>query len=418
MVCEVQYGGRITDALDRELMNCYTALWINEAIFQPNYNFMASVTEFIYQIPDAQEHPKYMEYINEMPGTDNPPIFGLHPNADLTFSLKDSIGMINTMLDTQPKDAGGGGGLSREDTVKEKIEKELLPQLPPDINPLDTIEKLRSLKGPKGLGESGKYDLIPLNIFLSQELQRFQMVLGIVRGTMISMMEAIDGNISMTPEIVDSINQVYDFRVPRKWQYDPTGAEISWLTVSLAGWIKGLLDRYHQLNGWISKERPPSFWLTGFFNPQGFLTSMKQEVTRQRKAQNWSLDEVVYTSEVLKDVIQGDDGRIEGKTINAPNEGVYIHGLYLEGSGWNRAEKRLEDSNPKELYYQFPILHVSAVSTAIPTGGAPGAGQAARQRAIDAEKALYSCPVYKYPMRNDRYLIFRTGIKAEQQGAP
>jgi dynein heavy chain len=33
MVSEVQYGGRITDALDREMMNCYTALWINENIF-------------------------------------------------------------------------------------------------------------------------------------------------------------------------------------------------------------------------------------------------------------------------------------------------------------------------------------------------------------------------------------------------
>lgn len=167
---------------------------------------MPSVTEFGYMIPDAQEHPKYMEYINEMPGIDNPPIFGLHPNADLTCSLQDSTHMINTMLDTQPKDSGGGGGLSREDTVKEKIEKELLPQLPPDINPIDTAEKLKSLKGPKGLGESGKYDLIPLNIFLSQELQRFQMVLTIVRNTMISMVEAIDGNISMTPEIVESIN--------------------------------------------------------------------------------------------------------------------------------------------------------------------------------------------------------------------
>ena len=92
---------------------------------------------------------------------------------------------------------------------------------------------------------------------------------------------------------------------------------------------------------------------------------------------------------MLKDIIQGDDGRIEGKSVNAPGEGVYIHGLFLEGAGWNRPEKRLEDSNPKELYYQFPILHVSAISTALPVGGAPGAGQAARQKQIDAEKALY-----------------------------
>lgn len=93
---------------------------------------------------------------------------------------------------------------------------------------------------------------------------------------------------------------------------------------------------------------------------------MKQEVTRQRKAQNWSLDEVVYTSEVLKEIIQGDDGRIEGRQITPPAEGVYIHGLFLEGAGWNRSERRLEDSNPKELYYQFPILHISATSTAAP----------------------------------------------------
>jgi len=40
------------------------------------------------------------------------------------------------------------------------------------------------------------------------------MVLKIVRKTMIDMIEAIDGNISMTPDIVDSINAVFDFRVP------------------------------------------------------------------------------------------------------------------------------------------------------------------------------------------------------------
>merc|ERR1712072_580725 len=128
----------------------------------------------------------------------------------------------------------------------------------------------------------------------------FQRILTIVRKTMIDMIDAIDGTISMTPDIVSAIDAVYDFRVPRSWQYDPTGVERSWLTPSLAGWLKGLLDRHYQLNNWISKERPPSFWLTGFFNPQGFLTAMKQEVTRQNKAKQWSLDDVEYETEVQK----------------------------------------------------------------------------------------------------------------------
>lgn len=193
------------------------------------------------------------------------------------------------------------------------------------------------------------------------------------------MIDAIDGTISMTLEIVDSINAIFDFRVPSKWLYDPTGVEISWLTPSLAGWIKGLLDRHFQLSSWINKERPSSFWLTGFFNGQGFLTAMSQEVTRQKKALNWSLDEVELASDVLKEVIQGDDGRIEGKNVPVPAEGVHIHGLYLEGAGWSRGEKRLEDSQPKELFTQFPILHVTAISTSPGDGKGPqmgGAGKA------------------------------------------
>jgi len=52
----------------------------------------------------------------------------------------------------------------------------------------------------------------------------------------------------------------------------------------------------------------------------------------------WSLDEVIYYSEVKKDIIAGDDGRIEGKTLAAPSEGVFIHGLYLEGAAWSKVE--------------------------------------------------------------------------------
>lgn len=59
--------------------------------------------------------------------------------------------------------------------------------------------------------------LMPLNIFLRQELERFQKILDVVRHTMISMVDAIDGSTIMTPEIVDSITAVFDFRVPYKW---------------------------------------------------------------------------------------------------------------------------------------------------------------------------------------------------------
>jgi dynein heavy chain len=45
----------------------------------------------------------------------------------------------------------------------------------------------------------------------------------------------------------------------------------------------------------------------------------------------------------------------------APSEGVLIHGLFLEGAGWHKVERKLEDSQPKELYYQFPIIHVTAI---------------------------------------------------------
>lgn len=83
------------------------------------------------------------------------------------------------------------------------------------------------------------------------------------------------------------------------------------------------------------KERPVSFWLTGFFNPQGFLTAMKQEVTRIKKT--WALDDVRYFTDVQKEIIPGEDGRIEGtRGLTAPAEGVFIHGLFLEGAGWSK----------------------------------------------------------------------------------
>lgn len=240
MTCDVQYGGRITDDLDREMFQAYGALWITEDVFREKYSFNTLITEYNYQIPDYTEHQKYLEHIQTLPERDNPLIFGLNGNADLTYRLKESGEMINVLVDTQPKESGGGSGKSREEEVKDKLQQELLKLLPPDFLEVEVNEKLKTLKGPKGL-ESGP--TVPLNVFLFQEIQRITRVLDIVRGTMTDMVLAIDGQIIMTPELVDCINSIADFRVPRKFQFDPTGVEISWMTPSLAGWLKGLIDR-------------------------------------------------------------------------------------------------------------------------------------------------------------------------------
>ena len=104
-------------------------------------------------------------------------------------------------------------------------------QLPTDFIFAEVDEKLEVLKGPKGLIGKGKE--IPLNVFLYQEIQRFQSILTIVRTMMRNMVDAIEGTVIMTPELVDAINAVYDYRVPMPWQYDATGVEISWLVPEL-----------------------------------------------------------------------------------------------------------------------------------------------------------------------------------------
>lgn len=39
MVCEVQYGGRITDDLDRELFITYGEYWLSDNMFNPGFKF-------------------------------------------------------------------------------------------------------------------------------------------------------------------------------------------------------------------------------------------------------------------------------------------------------------------------------------------------------------------------------------------
>lgn len=393
MVAEAQYGGRITDGLDRELFNTYAAKWFNDDVFKPTFCFNAYQAEYDYTVPDGLEIQIFRTHVDTIPPVDSPNIFGLHTNADLTYRLKEAAEMLTTIIETQPKDSGGGAGKTTDEIVRD-ICMDLLGKMPIDFVEEVFRAQIQKLKGPPACADKGF--AAPLNIFLFQELQRLQGIIFIVRTNMNNLSMAIDGTVSMTSDLLDDLGAVFDSRVPKKWSHDASGAEISWLMPSIGGWFTGLLERYVQLNTWIENGRGvmKAYWLTGFTNSQGFLTGMRQEVNRQHQKDQWALDDVVSHTEILPFDLE----RIK----DTQEEGQNVHGLFMEGGRWNRQEQKLDESEPKKLFVQMPVIYVTAV------------------QAKDRKKASeygnygpYDCAVYKYPKRNDRYMIFRMLMKTE-----
>lgn len=62
----------------------------------------------------------------------------------------------------------------------------------------------------------------------------------------------------------------------------------------------------------------------------------------------------------------------------APESGVYCFGIFLEGARWNYDTHLLDESLPKELYTDVPVIHfLPVVNRVMPTNG------------------VYYCPLYK-----------------------
>ena len=392
MVCEVQYGGKITDNLDRRLFKTYTQVWLNPQTCSEKFSY--NPAQPLFKIPDDFQYQigytgmdiqEYRKYVGQFPEVDSPEIFGLHPNADLTFRVKEVNALFHTLGETQPKGSTSDGtGASREEVVYDKA-TELFARLPEEYKEDDYRAKLTKLGGLA----------VPLNIFLFQEIQRLQRVLSKVKSTLQQLQLAIKGEVVMSEELAATLAAVYDAKVPQTWVFTVAGDEFSWILPTLGLWFSSLLQRDEQLRGWLNNGRPNSYWLPGFFNPQGLLTAMKQEVTRKHKADKWALDDVVYHTEVTT-YERPDQVRAP------PSEGIYVHGLSLEGAGWNNAEGTLVESEAKKLFVPLPVLYVTA--------NVKGE-QAKVRKEMFGTQGPYEAPCYKYPSRTDRFLVLMVTLK-------
>jgi dynein heavy chain len=422
-VCDIQYGGKVSDNVDREILKAYGDKYFKNAISNPTSEFALAVMnagtnhERKYTLPNGQEHAVYVKQIEEtIDVVDSSEIFGMSVYADIACRNKETKELVDTLTDTRPKEGGAtAGGLSKDEKVKLECKKrlsEIVNSYPPGV----IQESVSKLKGPKGYkmedaeGRPQNGFTVPLNVFLSQELQRMDRITNIIKKTFGDIVEAVDGQILMTPVIVDSIDFLFNNKVPSTWLYDPSGAQISWMKHKFSIWFESFKTRNITLEDWMRGTRPKAFNLDHFFNPQGLLTSMKQEICRIRKtakpgpaAKNinpadWSMDKVEYSAEVFPE-----SKRNAGDTKQEPSQegNIFLVDLFIEGAKYRDG---LVEATDKTLIFKMPQVEMGAKPPS-------GEGKDGPEAAAGPNKNVYNCPLYKYPMRTDDYLITKIPLK-------
>ena len=183
-----------------------------------------------------------------------------------------------------------------------------------------------------------------------------------MHSTLRDLQRALKGLVVLSAELEAMGNACFDQRVPGTW----TGAAYPSLK-PLGPWFRDLLQRLAFMTDWIDNGIPAAFWISGFFFPQGFLTACLQNYARKYQ---FPIDTVSF-SFVMK------DEEVSALTAK-PEDGCYIHGLFLEGARWNKQIGTLIDPKPKELFSAMPVIHMlPEKNRPTPTSG------------------IYRCPVYK-----------------------
>ena len=361
LTAEVNYGGRVTDDWDRRLINNILHTYFQEAIVDDDgFRFSTSGKYFA---PDDGPLEVAQAYINELPADEEPEVFGMHQNASLAYQAKETNRIVQTVIDVQPRTGTKGGGKTPEETV-DQMAADFLEQLPAVLTN-EGAHETTFVKGPDGALHS-------LSVVLIQEMERFNKLLTIVRDSLKDTKRAIAGMVVMSEALEGVFSSLFLNRVPGMW------AAVGFLSMKpLGAWFKDLITRVDFLRTWITSGPPTSFWMSGLFFPQGFLTGVLQTFARKHQV---AIDTLSFRFEVKNST----DPALVG---DAPEEGVLVHGLFVDGAVWNYEEGVIDVSPPMKLYTSLPVVHF------LP--------EADRTR----NETDYACPLYKTA---ERYGVLST----------
>ncbi|XP_014239722.1 dynein heavy chain 1, axonemal-like isoform X2 [Cimex lectularius] len=341
---DINYGGRVTDDWDRRCIRCLLSEFYNPKTQTENYMF--DLFAYYYQLPFNSQLSNYMAYIKELPINDETTLFGLHSNANISYSQGEASEAIKMLLSLQPQKTGKAA--ATQDAKVAVIAKETLLTVPGPFMDLDKIQE----KYPVMYEES-------LNTVLYQEILRYNRLLFVIQESCHDLLKALDGVVVMSEHLEKMSQSLYLNQVPEMWAIKCYPS-----LMPLAAWCKDLKKRIRFLKKWIDSGRPANFWISGFFFPQAFLTAILQNYARTHIV---SVDAISYLFIFLDELPR------ERKA-----DGCVIYGLFLEGARWIQEKYKLSESMRKILFTEMSPIWLRP-----------------NENVIKDVVQVYNCPVYK-----------------------
>lgn len=115
-----------------------------------------------------------------------------------------------------------------------------------------------------------------MNTVLTQELNRFNGLISIVRSSLHDIGLALVGKIIMSTALEAASKSLFNGKVPDMWM-----AKSYPSLKPLSSYVNDLRTRLAFFQKWIDEGPPIIFWISGFFFTQSFLTGVLQNYARK-----------------------------------------------------------------------------------------------------------------------------------------
>lgn len=216
----------------------------------PNYKFSLNPN---YTAPPKGNYDSYLQFIRQLPLNASPDVFGINENGEISKRLSETKQLFDSILLTLENTSVSGQKSS--DEILLEIVKDILHRLPEQFDTEKTAKKF-----PITYRES-------MNTVLLQEMIRYNRLISIIQGSLLSVEKALKGLIVMSAELEEICKNILLGKVPGQW------ASKSYPSLKpLGSYVNDLIKRLKFFQEWSESSSPPVFWIPGFFFTQSFIT--------------------------------------------------------------------------------------------------------------------------------------------------